>query len=197
MKHMRIQKQFFTLVILIAINISVSAQSYSDGDLTIWITGGSTLHDWKVKAEEVKDFPSSLEVTSQEQFDINGFSFAVVVKSMDGGRGPSMNNKIYKALMADTHPEILFRQKSSAQFSLSESEGGWSASIEGTVNMVGQEREIEVVAKGEAQENSIIFTGAIPLKLSDFDIEPPSAMFGQIQTKDDIVVHFELEYQKS
>jgi len=35
------------------------------------------------------------------------------------------------------------------------------------------------------------------MKLSDFDIEPPSAMFGQIQTKDDIVVHFNFIYNKN
>jgi hypothetical protein len=31
--------------------------------------------------------------------------------------------------------------------------------------------------------------------MTDFQITPPSAMFGQIETKDDITVNFELQFK--
>ena len=194
---MSILKQFYVLIILIMINVTIGAQSYTEGDLSIWITGGSTLHDWKVVAEEVSDFPTSLELDAEDLLDIDDFSFTVDVKSMDGGRGPAMNNKIYKALLADTHPEIIFNQEKAVQFKMSESDAGNKGVIDGSVIIAGKKRNIAIQAKGENSNGQLKFTGEMPLKLSDFDIEPPSAMFGQIQTKDDIVVHFELVYQKS
>jgi len=39
--------------------------------------------------------------------------------------------------------------------------------------------------------------GNEPMKMTDFGIEPPSALFGQIQTKDEIVVVFTLVYKQS
>ena len=49
---------------------------------------------------------------------------------------------------------------------------------------------------GQKTEAGITLKGSKPLKFSEFDIEPPSATFGQIVCGDDIAVNFEFRYQK-
>jgi len=55
--------------------------------------------------------------------------------------------------------------------------------------------ECDVMMEVITEDNSkLSFKGTLPLKLSDFNIEPPSAMFGQIVTGDEITLNFELSF---
>ena len=60
--------------------------------------------------------------------------------------------------------------------------------------MAGKEKDISVDVELDEQAGKLIFKGSKKLKMSDFEMTPPSAMFGQIQTHDDITVHFEFRY---
>ena len=41
-------------------------------------------------------------------------------------------------------------------------------------------------------DGHVRFTGQHPMLMSDFGMDPPSAMFGQLRTADEVVVHFDL-----
>jgi len=68
----------------------------------------------------------------------------------------------------------------------------------GILSIAGNEQEVEVAVTGQlTAEGQLTFKGSKALKFSDFDIEPPSAMFGQIVCGDEITVHFEFHYIKA
>ena len=113
---------------------------------------------------------------------------------MDGGRGPSMNKKIKKALKAATYPHVSFTQTEAIHLA-SKDDGNTVVNATGSLNIAGVEKVVTIELTATTQENQLVFTGKYPMKMSDFDIEPPSAMFGQIETKDDITIEFELIYQ--
>ena len=159
---------------------------------SISISGSSTLHGWTVTAGEVTDFPKNLTFSLEEDQTIDSFSFAVTVMSLDGGRGASMNGKIHKALQATTSPTIVYTQTQPA--TLVKQADQWTLSSTGSLAMAGKEKDITVDVQLEQQKGHIIFKGSKDLKMSDFEMTPPSAMFGQIQTHDDITVHFEFRY---
>jgi len=124
--------------------------------------------------------------------EISDFSFQVSVASMDGGRGPSMNDKIKKALQADEHPYVSFRQTAASVLDLATE----SFQAEGELTMAGITKPYSIQVQTELDADRLEFTGQQSLLLSDFGIDAPSAMFGQIQTGDEVVVHFTYTYKR-
>ncbi|MEL6194250.1 MAG: YceI family protein, partial [Bacteroidota bacterium] len=59
------------------------------------------------------------------------------------------------------------------------------------------EKEVEISLSGKLLDQAFTFEGEYAMKMSDFGITPPSAMFGQIQTDDDVLVKFSLVLQPS
>lgn len=161
----------------------------------ISVTGSSTLHDWNVTCGEVQDYPTSLQLMVKEGGEVESFAFSVAVKSMEGGRGSIMNTKIFNALKADEHPYIKYRQASSAKLGPLDNEGNFKLVSKGILQMAGVEKEVSVDVTGQFKDGILTFKASHPMKMSDFQIEQPSAMFGQIQTKDDITVNFDFRYQ--
>jgi len=190
-------KNFLLLVLLCCSSIAYSQQSFSfpsDSIPSISITGTSTLHGWTVQAGEVTDFPSTIAFDISEGATIDSFGFSVKVMSLDGGRGASMNGKIQKALQASTSPSVQYKQAEIA--TLASKEGVWVLTSTGVLSMAGAEKEISVEVTVEEKDGLLVFTGSKSLKMSDFNITPPSAMFGQIQTDDAITVEFEFRYHR-
>lgn len=154
------------------------------------ITGSSTLHDWTVHASEITDYP--LEIAIGEAQEISSFRFSVVVSSMDGGRGSAMNNKIYKALLSTEHPSINYVQH--APLALASEESLMSHTINSTLEIAGVSNQYDLDIQTERTGDRLSISTVQPLLLSDFDIEPPSAMFGQIKTGDEIEVKMTFRY---
>ena len=165
--------------------------TYSFVAAEVSIDGASTLHAWKVEAPDVSGYPEVIKFDVSNDGAIEDFGFQVAVATMDGGRGSSMNNKIYKALKSDEHPLVSYQQDEKADY---DADGVMTSS--GTLEMAGVSKSITVDVVTAIEDGKVTFTASYPMKLSDFDIEPPSAMFGQIVTKDDIVVNFQFVYQK-
>lgn len=186
-------KLSWLLAVLFIMTDTLTAQevTYSYATSEVSIDGASTLHAWKVEAPDVSGYPEEINFNAMGEGTIEDFGFQVAVATMDGGRGSSMNNKIYKALKSDAHPQVSYKQEEGAAYG---SDGSMTST--GTLEMAGVSKSVSVDVVTAIENDKITFTASYPMKLSDFEIEPPSAMFGQIVTKDDIVVNFQFVYQK-
>jgi polyisoprenoid-binding protein YceI len=161
----------------------------------IEVAGTSTLTSWTVKANEIKDYPENLAINLEDGGQIDQFSFGVVVSSMDGGRGAAMNAKVMKALQGAAHPIITYQQSEPAVLKSGEA-GNFTLVSKGVLKMAGKERTVEIEAQAQKNDaGALVLKGSKPLKFSDLDIEPPSAMFGQIVCGDEIKINFEFTYQ--
>lgn len=184
------------LAILLTFYTALSAQSFKlspDTPYEVSVTGSSSLHDWTATVNKVIDIPPTMTLELAEGAVIKSFGFKAEGKSMDGGRGSTMNNKIYKAVKCDVHPYISYAQAGPAKLKMVE-KGQYKLVSKGKVSIAGKEKEIEVEVTASLKDGVLTFKGEKPMKLSDFEIEPPSALFGQIETKDDITVHFTVNY---
>ncbi len=157
------------------------------------ITGTSTLHDWEVVAKDITELPAQISINPDGPDLLQEFSFKVAVETMDGGRGASMNNKIKDAFKAEDNPFVTFRQTEPAKI-LNKKDGNLNLQSSGILSMAGQEQAVEVKLIASMKDGQMVFSGSHPLKMSDFGMEPPTAMFGQIKTRDDVVVHFKFQY---
>ena len=188
-----------SLVILVV--LALAGWTRYDNDLQvveaesmIWVDGTSSLHDWTCEAPAVA---GTLEAeASAPEVDtliesLTRVEITVPVKALDCKKG-KMDRKAYDALKADEHPQITYRLQSATV--LEETQDGQVAlNAEGTLTIAGAERPVtlKVTAK-PVGEGSYRFTGRVPLTMTDYGIDPPTALLGTLKTGDDIVVRFDV-----
>lgn len=160
------------------------------------ITGTSTLSDWEVVCPGVSDMPASLTLDPRKPEQIAAFGFKVPVETMDGGRGSSMNDKIKTAFVSTENPYVQFVQTQPANVTSSGETGAYTINSTGTLSMAGIDKTVTVECTAVVNDDTLVISGFKNMKFSEFNMTPPSAMFGQIKTHDDIVVSYEFRYIK-
>ena len=169
----------FFLGLLMFIQVGHTQIEKNLEDYSVQIEGTSTLHNWLVQVNEAKGV-----MTIDSVGEIEEVYMAFKVESMDGGRGPAMNDKIKKALGNDTHPWVEFN---SEKISVNK-QGQYE--VNGEINIGGEIRPITV----EVEKTENRYSGQLDMTFSLFDIVPPSAMFGQIKCGDNLAINFELTF---
>lgn len=149
-------------------------------DSKLTIDGTSTVHDWTVTANTIAG-----TVRTEENLP-NEIDFNVVVADIKSERGATMDKKMYAALGNDTSPEVLFDLKEVKNQSI----------LIGTLSIAGNEQEVEIMGAIDTSDDSISISGEYGIALKDFNIEPPTAMFGQVIVGDDVIVKFDLIFKK-
>jgi polyisoprenoid-binding protein YceI len=151
------------------------------------ITGTSTLHDWTSEVTMSKGTASFIA----DQGKITGISrlsLEIPIESIKNDKS-LMNTKTYEALRSDEFPVIRFNMVKLVKFS------GNSMTASGTLTIAGKSREIELfVDLLKTVDDKIIVRGEKSLKMSDFGVEPPTALMGTIKTGDEITVKFETTF---
>ena len=177
----------FQFSLLVLISISAISTSYGQNtyiinaaDSKVWVDGTSTLKNWSA---QVATFDGKIDVDSSGE--VVSVEINLDASTMDGGRGADMNNKIYKALKTTEHPTISFKGKMGSR------DEGFDLASQGTLAIAGVSASVQIQGNGSLEER---LTGTHTLKLSQFNIEPPTAMFGQIVCHDDITIGFDLSF---
>ena len=167
-----------------------------ESPVLVEITGTSTLHDWKVISPGTQEVPTQLSFNLKDPSQIIEFGFKVPVDSMDGGRGSSMNTKIFDAFQSSKYPFVHYHQNQPATLTETSEPGVFDITSVGTLSMAGTDKPITMKCTGTIKDGTLVIAGSKRLKISDFGMIPPTAMFGQIKTNDDVVVSFEFRYIK-
>ena len=146
---------------------------------TLQITGTSSLYDWTM---DVTEFDVSGIITDTEVQDLQ-----VVVKSKSMKSGKDiMDQKTYKAVQAETFPDITFRAKT---LEIS----GEVIRGKGTLEIASITREIDFTAQILSDDlQGMHLSGEAPMKMTDFDIAPPTAIFGTLKTGDEVVIKYDI-----
>lgn len=160
---------------------------FQDGS-EMTVHGTSNVRDWTMDVEVINGdilFEDDEAVPSIEKLSVE-----IPVKEVVTSRS-SMQEKAHKALKKDEYPTITF---TSSDVNVSKSqESGFAVFANGNLTIAGTTRPVEVVAKGERQEDgSFAIKGDYEFKLSTFDIERPSAMFGALTVADEIRLSFDV-----
>lgn len=161
------------------------------------VTGTSTLHDWKASIGKVSGYISLEKTFTKKTVPAKGAeilsgNITFDVKSMDGGRGAVMNDKIYNAFDAEKNPNIIFTL-SKAVVAEVNADGTFTLDVSGDLAMAGKTQKISFPLTGKKEaDGKYHFTGEKSLDMTSFGMEPPSAMFGQIETGKDVTINFNL-----
>jgi polyisoprenoid-binding protein YceI len=177
------------------IALQVPAQQYYDTDMQrskMMVYGTSNLHDWDMK---VKNFTCTLALSRNSgSIRIGPVHFSAMPENMESGNNV-MDKKTRNALRADTYREIDFQASSpeTVAFDTDSFEG----SLSGELFLAGRTKRITLPFSGEVlSDNKIRVSGSWKLRMSDYSIDPPTALLGTLKTGDKVTVSFDLVFQK-
>ncbi|WP_158676742.1 YceI family protein [Pukyongia salina] len=155
------------------------------------IKGTSSLHDWEMIS---KSFSGKLDFDHVTDGDlkIHNIEVKVGVKTLESGKRV-MDNKCYDALKSDSHPSITYRLNKVESIQHTGSDN-YTAKLIGTLSIAGKTRTVTIDTKIAVVGGKVIIKGEKPLKMSDFDVEPPTALLGTLKTGNDIIIDFNLNY---
>jgi polyisoprenoid-binding protein YceI len=160
----------------------------------LWIEGTSTIHDWTCKASTLEAAievdAAAVQLAAAPPKMLKKVTVKVPVRALKCGHG-GMDDNMYKALKADSDPQISYILASFEPANEAETE--FTLKTIGTLTIAGKENKLAMeVAAIRLPDGTIKATGTVPIKMTDFGIKPPTAVFGRIKAGDDVKVKFEL-----
>lgn len=119
---------------------------------------------------------------------------SIPVRSFDCGR-KAMNEDMYESLRADSMPNITYLFYSIDRVLESDSNGTFQLGTVGGLSLAGEAKTMEFPVTVQ-REGPLTFgvKGSIDMKMTDFGIEPPTALLGLIKAYDDIKIRFRLQF---
>ncbi len=186
---MKATKILLIPVLLLVIHLkSVQAQQpLQVKTYSLTIEGTSSLHDWESVVEKL-DCKGTFTVANNSLTEIKGVVVAIPVKSIKSPKGKMMDNKTYEAFNYEKNPSIIFTMTGSKIY---ESKGTIDAL--GTLTMAGMTKSIDLSLNYKVLPNGELrITGSKKLLMTDFRMEPPTAMMGAIKVANEVVVKIDL-----
>lgn len=165
-------------------------------DSKLWIEGTSNLHAWSCSASTFEaridlDSAAAASLTVAPPKALKRVEVKVPVKSLKCGHG-GMDDNLYKALKVDGSSEISYIL---ATFDAAPGEVKDTFTLHtlGTLTIAGAENKIAMdVSATRMADGTIKASGVVPIKMTDYGIQPPTAIFGRLKTGDEVKVNFEL-----
>jgi polyisoprenoid-binding protein YceI len=102
-----------------------------------------------------------------------------------------MDDNLYKALKADETSEISYIL---ATFDAAPGDAdAFTLKTNGTLAIAGKENKLTMdVVATRLPDGTVKATGMVAIKMTDFGIKPPTAMFGTLRTGDEVRVNYAL-----
>jgi polyisoprenoid-binding protein YceI len=179
------------LVYSVSIFNTVTSQTtyQSAGPVKISIEGTSNIHDWEMKADKGN---STAVFLTDGNGAINGLSsltFTMPVESLKSEHA-AMDKNAYKAMRTDKYTSLTFTVLSA---SIKPAGNSYQVNSRGRLTISGVSRDVDVTAICTINaDKSISVNGSYKLKMTAYNVTPPSIMLGAIKTGDDITVKFNL-----
>lgn len=164
-------------------------------EFDIKLMGTSSLHDWEMDA---------LSTTGEAQFvfksgsesdlvSIKSLSFVLQVEDLKSDN-KGLNKNAYEALKSDKYKEISYNLTSAT---ISSEKGGYLIKANGNLTIAGVTKEISMDVHGVINNDGTVTSkGSYQLNMTDYNVTPPSFMWGAMKTGDAITLNFIVVYKK-
>ena len=153
------------------------------------IHGTMSIHDW---VENIGDVTGELMASpnSAGGMDLSSIRITMEVRSIKGDMGKTMDNKTYKALKADADPEIIFRLGTPLTI-MPKTDKQPPIALKGQLTLAGVTKAATLWINAlSLAPDSMRFEGQQTIKMTDFGIKPPTALFGTLRAGPEITIFF-------
>lgn len=168
---------------LCAVSLQAQQEYGVDGKPVLKVSGTSTLHDWDMISNQVKG-SAKISIEGGKVQSIQSAHFSMDAESIKSGRR-QMDTNAYRAMSTNKHKQVVFRMSEARQ-------QGDKWLISGTFNLAGSSKPVTFESDIKVSEANLTLLSTTSFKLTDFGIEPPTAVLGTIKTGDEVSLTIEM-----
>lgn len=196
------------LVAGVTLQAAESTKLFARSGSKMRIEGTSNIHDWQVESpliggsvEVGENFPLQPgQEVKPGKIDAKGEVFVTArsLKSIEKDGKPysdKMDGFMYEKLLVEQHPKITFKvNELTLKEAAASKDAPYTFDAKGDLTVAGVTKPIEMPLKVvPAGDGKIKISGAFPLKMTEYKIDPPAPKiaFGLIKTGDDVKVLFD------
>jgi hypothetical protein len=162
---------------------------------TLTINGKSNITEFSCVSEhELTQRALAIEAaTSTKSVTVSGAQLQLEVHKFNCGRAP-INRDFRATLKAEQHPHIVLKLD---EIIYNSDAPNYIQALM-TINIAGVDRnEIVEIEVTDPSKEIVAVKGAKRLKITDFNLTPPTAMFGLIKVEDELDISFDLKIQRN
>jgi polyisoprenoid-binding protein YceI len=183
-----------TLLLVLGTVFTFAQSSYEITSSQMAIAGTSNLHDWETNVTKV-EATGDITLDGTTLKSIKSLTVEIPVGGLKSAKGSMMDKKTWSALKKDSYPNITYTL--TKVNSLTKSGDSYDIKTTGNLSLAGETRPIEMTVKGKVLANgNLQFEGSKKLKMTDFKIDPPTALMGTMKTGDEITISFNVKLAK-
>ena len=157
------------------------------------VEGTSNVHDWEISAKDLQG-TMKVQMTDGQLVQIDDIKFTVVAESLKSGKG-GMDKNTYKALNTDKYKTITYQLQKVNNLDCT-SKSSCKITTTGVLTISGTKKNVEMVFDAKVSGDKIVLSGNKKIKMTEFNVEPPTAMFGTITTGDDLNIKYQVTFNK-
>ena len=162
----------FTLLVFLFVGVSATSQNLKPIKTEILVEGTSNIHDWDMTSDK------AVGTVLSKNGAISKISIEIPVKSLKSGKS-GMDKNAYKALNEDDYPTIKFNSTDVN-----------SSKITGNLIINGKSKKISIPVKTKKSGQKIEISGKHKVNMTNYGVEPPTALMGTIKTGEEVTVNF-------
>lgn len=178
---------FSIVFIMGATGIKAQVYNLINDSSEIKLEGTSNIHDWEI---DVKSINGKLVLKENRNMltDIETLQIKIPSNSLKSGR-KGMDKNTYKALQTDQFETIGYElEKVKDMDCISKTQCVVTSS--GNLTITGIKKPVDLSFEAILSDNKAVFIGGYSLKMSEYGIVPPRALFGTITTGDELHIKF-------
>ncbi len=196
-------------LLLVTLTLIIAGEAFSFQSTTtfvpvdesrLWIEGSSNVNQFECRAEKytgeatlpetTKNYTSSEAASTNELLSLK---IDIQVDSIECGKR-KMNQDLQKALKAEQFPEITFLfQEASVLKVPQNTEEGFQLEVRGLLTIAGTTKEISFTTEAYyTGQNRVRAIGETSINMTDFGVQPPTALMGLIRANEELTVNFDL-----
>ena len=192
----RERKQRIGRILILAATVLISTLAANAQNIRknsafiVKVSGSSNLHDWTMEAKNGV-IEASLNLASNVSYlaGIQSLTFNLPVKNLKSTEGSLMDTRAYDALKADKYANISFKLLSATPFANEFNKSQFK--VVGELTICGVTKQIGMVAHATKNaDGTVTITGQQKLKMTQFNIRPPSFMFGALKVTDNLTIDY-------
>jgi polyisoprenoid-binding protein YceI len=168
----------------------------SSGDADIKVLGTSNLHNWTMEAKDIACSASFdfLPGNSSEPKSLTALNLSVPVHNLKSGES-SMDSRAYSALKASKFNSIAFVLTSATIVPSAKNQ--FQVKALGNLSIAGVSKPVSMEVNGLVNpDGTITCTGSEKVKMTDYQIKPPTFMLGALKTGDALTINFTVVFKK-
>jgi polyisoprenoid-binding protein YceI len=125
---------------------------------------------------------------------LHSLTFSLAAQNLKSGQ-KGLDNNAYKALKTEQYQNIVYKLLSATVSD--QKENRYLIKTQGNLTIAGVTKEVSMdVYCVMNKDSTITCTGSDKLKMSDYQVKPPTFMMGAMKTGDAITLDFTMVYKK-